>query len=193
MFGRWQEENTSSLFGQIKSPELLSKGWASNYLQHLSWSELCQLLPEDKRLNYLSFSWIRNPWERMVSIYSNKDPNMLEFASKQGLKLVDLDFVSFLLAIQDFKHVHLRPQHEFIFDNAGRQQIEFIGRFERFNDDFKALCSILQICSDTQASYVLPHKNASVHGHYRDYYDDQTRRLIAKRYGEDIEKFGYTF
>ncbi len=118
---------------------------------------------------------------------------MLELAGKQNLKLVDLDFVSFVAAIQDFKHVHLRPQHEFIFDHARRQQVEFIGRFERFNEDFKTLCSNLQICAETQASCVLPHKNASVHGPYRDYYDDHTRRLVAKRYGEDIEDFRYTF
>ena len=193
MFGRWQEENNSLLFGRIQSAELLARGSISRYLQHLTWDELREILPEEKRLNYLSFSWIRNPWERMVSIFSNKDPDMLEFAGKQGLDLVDLDFVSFLVAVQDFKHVHLRPQHEFIFDHAGTQQVEFIGRLDRFNEDFKALCSELKIDGDTQVYPFLPHKNASLHGPYRDYYNDHARRLVEERYGEDIEKFGYTF
>jgi hypothetical protein len=193
MFGRWQEENTTLMFGQIQSKELLAKGWNLRFLQHLSWNELEEILPEEKRLGYFSFSWIRNPWDRLVSIFFNKDPDMLEFAAKQGLDLASLDFKSFLFAIQNFEHVHLRPQYEFIFDVNGIQQVDFIGQFERFNQDFTSMCAALQDHTGTQHTLILPHKNASTHRFYREYYDNQTRHLVAKRYKMDIEKFGYTF
>jgi hypothetical protein len=35
--------------------------------------------------------------------------------------------------------------------------------------------------------------NTSVHHHYRDYYNDQTRILVETAYQRDLEVFGYQF
>ncbi len=39
----------------------------------------------------------------------------------------------------------------------------------------------------------LPHENRTEHEHYTRYYDPETIRLVAQRYGEDIERFGYRY
>jgi hypothetical protein len=187
MFHSWEIENTDAAFGKIQSSTLINKGWATRYLQHLSWFELCDLVSPEKREGYFSFSYVRNPWERMVSIYSKKDPDMLEQAEQVGLKLAHLSFENFLDATLDFPHVHLRPQNEFILDRHCKPVIDFIGRFENIEADF------LTICNKIGSQIRLVHVNKSTHGEYRRYYNDRTRALIAKKYLADAEAFGYFF
>jgi Sulfotransferase family len=193
MFHSWKEENTTDMFGKIQTPALIAKGWVTRYLQHVSWAELGNLVPDPIPTRYYSFAWIRNPWDRMVSVFANKDPDLLEHARADGLQLAELDFESFLVATLDYLHVHLRPQHEFILGVQGGPSINFIGRFEHFPADFAALCAALRERGSLAATPQLPHKNAAVRRHYRDYYNDRTRKLVAKRYGTDIDHFGYTF
>jgi hypothetical protein len=39
----------------------------------------------------------------------------------------------------------------------------------------------------------LPHLNASKRAGYRDYFDDETRAIVADWFREDIDLFGYRF
>lgn len=187
MFHRWQDENTESMFGLIQSPALKEKRWITDFLQHLSYSELATLVPSTTLARYFSFAWVRNPWERFASVYCNTDHNLIVRAAAQGVTLKGLSFADFVAATEGISHVHLQPQHSFVLDSEGRMQVDYLGRFENLVEDFHCVTRRLGL------DIVLPHKNASRLSRYQDLYDSHSRRLVERRYGADIERWKYCF
>lgn len=181
-------------------------------LAHLTASEYtsCGHMDEDQFNAYFKFSFVRNPWDRIVSEYKYR-----AFQKK-------FDFKTFL-----FKHFptpgftdsyrHIIPQYEFLFDHEGNQLVDYIGRFENLQQDFNEVCRRLQIEEAT-----LPHKKKSsenkrnkltakdylktlanvifkkktknnIFQSYTEYYDEETKEFVAKLYDKDIRTFKYKF
>ena len=186
MHGDWRVENKATMFGQIASPELARRVASTAFLQHATASELRGLLPEEFG-KYFRFTFVRNPWDRLVSVYSRMDPHMRASAESAGLPLKGISFDEFVERTEHFRDAHLDAQDRFVFDAAGHGLVDFIGRYERLAEDFAAVCARLGQTVD------LPHRNASTHDAYRQYYSDATRKIVERRYGADIEKFGYQF
>lgn len=185
MFGDWKVENKDTLFGLMQSPELKALNLISNFLQHVTLDQAQLISPIPS--SYTTFSFVRNPWDKMVSIYSNPDNNLASTAMQQGIKLKNLSFEDFITQIEKIKHIHLEPQHKFICDDTGKINVSFLGKFESLEKDFKNLCKIID--KDIR----LPHKNRSARGDYRDYYSNKSRKIIEERYQRDINLFSYSF
>ncbi len=159
--------------------------------------------------NYFKFSFVRNPWDRLVSIYKYSKYSLI------------YDFEHFLNRIflpktwQD-EFWFVGPQSEFICDRHGNIMIDFVGRFETMQSDFNKVCNKLDL-----PDFPLPHINKSnqkmnkpgpnlkqtvkyllwqlwgrrlpVFKNYHDYYDSETKRIVERLYQGDIELFQYTF
>jgi hypothetical protein len=77
---------------------------------------------------------------------------------------------------------------DYVTDEAGNLIVDFIGRFESLEHDVQCVFNTLGFSDVT-----LQHHNATQRSHYRDYYNEATRKLVAQRYAKDIDFFAYTF
>jgi len=142
--------------------------------------------PQTDLKKYFKFTFCRNPFDRMVSNYSmftqigGRSKQIQQF-NNNPIKLSFSEFVK--LACQHTNH-HWVPQYDFIRG----YEIDYIGRLENMQQDFDIVCDKIGI-----ARQQLPHINKSKHKHYTEYYDDETRQIVAEKYAKDIEHFGYKF
>lgn len=141
--------------------------------------------------NYFKFTFVRNPWDKMVSQYFYIQKN------QQGkYKLTFREFISAFQSCPEKEYINgvgipvrFNPvQLPWILDDDGNCLVDFIGRFENFQEDFGIICDKIGIPKQR-----LPHENKSRHKHYNEYYDNETREIVAKKFAQDIEYFGYEF
>ena len=155
---------------------------ALQFPEHVTAREVQRCLPSPVYDSLFKFAFVRNPWDRLVSRYAHllrsKDRRRHEFISR-------------LEKFEDFLKWEIQRgsafQHSYITDERGNQIVDFVGHYERLQEDFATVCARLKL----QAA--LPHANVSEHRDYRTYYTPETRAFVAKQFQRDIELFGYNF
>lgn len=156
--------------------------------------------------DYFKFTFVRNPWDRIVSCYSDKilHENVTNYKYKNGVfrryarKYKHLfyrgmpfeEFVRVISTIPDERaDRHFRSQRSFITDENGNILVDFIGRFEALSRDLDVLCDKTGL-----EKMPLPHENISKREKdYRNLFTEETKRLIEERYKDDIELFDYRY
>jgi len=136
---------------------------------------------------YFKFAFVRNPWSRLVSWYNmcRSRPGKNRFMRKSHWQIDS--FEHFLTNVGGRSQRLLYEQVDYLLDARGRPLLDYVGRFERLNEDFAYICRRLGIAAE------LPHANPGPVVDYRAYYNDRTRQLVADRYRRDLDYFGYTF
>ena len=132
----------------------------------------------------LSFAIIRNPWDRMVSLY--------KFRKNKGHDkhlIGDYSFQQWLLSKQTPKmagHMEWVNQYDLLFNetNLVSEVIEYSNLEEQLTIFFEKL---------GYNTTSLPHLNSSNGEHYSSYYNDECIEFVAKRFEKDIKAFGYEF
>jgi len=150
------------------------------------------MLPRERRLeigrqqfeSYFKFGFVRNPWDRVVSLYERREA--LELRAQMTFdQFADWIQYSSSTCIHSSPH---RYQLDWFVDPNGKMLADFIGRFERLQEDWAFVAKKLGL------SKTLPHTRANPRPrHYSEYYTPRTRRLIEEKFKVDIETFGYQF
>ena len=144
---------------------------------------------------YFKFAFVRNPWDRLLSCWKQKlapgGPGLAkeEYAEERlqgGISFSE--FVEAVCRIPDEEaNPHFRSQHVAVCGPSGEVMADFVGRFERLEEDFS------RVASEIGAVPSLPRLLASGRGSYRDYYDGRLARMVGERFSADAEIFGYRF
>ena len=143
--------------------------------KHLSCPKLIEQYPQYK--DYFKFAFVRNPWYRVVSWYffCKKSP----FVSRNTL---NISFKKFIETRSDIWRASKQFQYEFT------KKCDFIGKTENFQEDFDVISDRIGI-----ERQKLPHNNKSKHKHYTEYYNEETKQIVAEVFTKDIEYFRYEF
>ena len=151
----------------------------SDIHRHARYEEVITKFPDC--IQYFTFCFFRNPWERIISFYRWLNGNKIRRGCimYKGLSLKDL--------------IHseidaLKPQVNWTKNNLNNVGSISVFKYENLQQDFNIVCDKIGIPKQQ-----LPHKNKSQHKHYTEYYDDETRKIVAEKYAKDIEYFGYEF
>ena len=127
--------------------------------------------------SYFKFTFVRNPYDKVISQYFFRK----KFDVQSSKNMTFNEF------IRNPVGRPLQNQLDWITIN-NRVMVDFIGRFERLQQDFNKICDILEI-----ERKPLIHLNKSDHEHYSRYYDDESRQIVEKIFAKDFEYFNYKF
>lgn len=160
------------------------------YFMHHTVNDVIDDIGQEKWNNAFTFSFVRNPWDKVASHYRYRYERNVS-----SMKSQEIDFRTWLnLAYVERKPryfnnpVLFMPQVEWLKGPSGRIEVDFIGRFERLEQDFNEVCDKLGF------SATLPHLKATRRsGSYRDLYSDETESMVGDLFAPDIDRFGYEF
>jgi hypothetical protein len=128
-----------------------------------------------------TFTIVRNPYERLLSIWmkfdSNREPFDI-FVKKISKGEIDDDSLRIKTSIQ----------LDHIIDINGKIDVKHIIRYETLQTEFMILKKEMNIPENVSIAW-----NISPIDNYQQYYTEETRQLVADLYKKDLESFNYTF
>jgi len=155
-----------------------------NIRNHASLRKISKIDPKTEP--YFKFCFVRNPWDRLWSLYCY----YVERSVKYDSFLVDLDFNSWVLegCLTFFNGYLGYSQLDWMINEQGDIGVDFIGRFERLEKDFTYLANKFGYNSN------LPHRRVKRETKpYQEVYNDKAVDYVRLNFSRDIEMFGYKF
>ncbi|MEM8618754.1 MAG: sulfotransferase family 2 domain-containing protein [Actinomycetota bacterium] len=144
---------------------------------------------------YLHIAAARNPFDRLVSFWSDK---IAGSGMTDGLS--DLGFstnMSFEAAARracelpdEQTDPHIRSQSFLLLNNRHRLRVDVLLRFEHLEEDWDLLRHCVRTKNGAEIS-PLPQRRTSEHASFVSYYDEITAALVAQRYRSDFDVLGY--
>lgn len=135
-----------------------------------------------------SFSVVRNPWARAVSLYY-RDEGLQSHSKISFTQFVENHFYASDTCVVPSLH---QNQSDWLSDESGKIAIDYVGKIEELERVIEVVRDATngRLVIDKQ---IVNENSRSRSKSYRDLYNNYTRGLIAKRFEKDIDLFGYHF
>jgi hypothetical protein len=153
-------------------------------LQHLTCKLLRQQIGSEKYDGYYKFSFVRNPWARIVSDYFWRQ----QLPKKRPV----LPFPEFVRNVQKLVLENNYYEQEFgdhfIPQTCYTIDVDDVFRFERFEEGIQTVATKLGVETGPVSA-----KESNPYDSYWTYYDGVSRSVIHEIYREEIEQYGFEF
>jgi hypothetical protein len=164
-------------------------------LQHVDAATIKRMVPDEVWNSYFKFSITRNPWDRIISDFfwkKRQDPELIprkRFYHYMGVPFNELEQVKNRFDTFIRSEQWTNNDRFYILDD--QLCIDQAIRYERLSEDFSEICSKLGLdnCSLPRLKSGMRQKNH----HYSEYYDEDSKSIVAERHKNDIRFFDYRF
>ena len=187
--------------------ENYTKGWSSH-------KKLYEYQDEDNFEKYFKFAFVRNPYSRILSVFNyykngGNDRGLILRPKKiynyilkkiTTNNILDIDIARKIPNdFDEFCELFIKEKMDFYGRNTLDTQlsfiqineeiaVDFIGRLESINKDIEVIKTKFNIKLN------LEHKRRTKKtGHYSNYYNDFTKKIISNAFAEEIDFFEYKF
>ena len=197
-----------------REPDDVDRDYRNDFGDYRDYSlaKLDRHMPRD----YFKFSFVRNPWTRMVAAYhesfvkaANRVPRSdCERVWKQQIGYTSgmtfREFVTYVDETGDILDVHWTPQSRLLT----QAPVDFVGRYERLHEDFETVKRRVGVSRDLPARNVTRYEVESTHAsvsdvaardfdvsvafpHFTRFYDIDLVDRVGRIYAGDVDMFGY--
>jgi hypothetical protein len=173
-------------YGETPQPRL-------EIAKHATAAEIRDALGADAFAQHFSITFVRNPWDLMVSSYFWWCQHAIGLVGTMHTSAIirRMTFDEFIRSIygQYFINEYHGTMSDWFTEPAG-DLVNFVGTVETLETDLRKICARL----DIEPASVNPAKlNTTERAPYRDYYTAETREMVRHRFQDVIHRFGYTF
>lgn len=187
---RWRDPYYPAQFVCSRISHLTGHRLGCKFPRHAKIVAAREMLPRELFESLFKFAFVRNPWDLQVSSFHHirrERPHLV--AGHEDFE----EFLRYKLNPNRPYQFHIdtsiERQSDYLVDLHGKVLVDFIGRYENIEADFREACRQIGITPPPLAH----RRKAKNRSDYRSYYRDVTAELVAERFKKDIDLFDYSF
>ncbi|NOH29032.1 sulfotransferase family 2 domain-containing protein [Vibrio mediterranei] len=128
------------------------------------------------------FAFVRNPWDIAVSEYFYIKRKKVHPIHKVVNQMPDFEYY-LKWKVENYN----RDQSEWVCDENDNLLVDFLGRFENYENDARKILKKFGYKSE------VPKENVTKKKGYQSYYTDKMAEIVSEMNKRDITNFGYEF